>query len=171
MNVFVSMLHRQSHTVPVLCSGVAVFCLGINIDESWKHSATLLWRHPMFHLHFFVCVFFMKWNDKTASNWVIVVYDAVMMQQKHFPRWSTYLQKIESWRERDALPDAHCKPVKYIYLITSNHIWLIKVYCKADVNDEGSHGLVDNLYESGRDRVRTERERKILLSLFMSLIY
>lgn len=36
----------------------------------------------------------MKWNDKIALDWVIFVYETVMMQQKYFSRWNASKQNV-----------------------------------------------------------------------------
>lgn len=60
----------------------------------------------VFHFHLFV--FSMKWNDKTASDWVMIVYDAVMMQQNIFQGEMHITKCCLSQQGENALPDRHC---------------------------------------------------------------
>lgn len=79
------LLWSQFHKVPVLHNADIVFCFWVNIDERWKPGPALLSRYPM---GFSLFVVLLSGVIRTASDWVIFVYDAVMMQQKLFSRWN-----------------------------------------------------------------------------------
>lgn len=68
---------------------------------------------------------FVKWKDKAATNWVIIVYDAVMMQQNIFQGEMHITKCCLSQQGGVALPDRYCKPVKSIFISLQAKISLL----------------------------------------------
>lgn len=91
----------------------------------------------------------MKWNDKTASDRVIVVYDAVMMQQNifqgemHITKCCLSQQVGGGGGRRSSARETVLTCKIYICLITSRDILPVKVYCKTNLNDGGSREPMD----------------------------
>lgn len=131
------LLWRQFHKVPVLHNAGMVLCFWINIDESGAlfcyqdtHCfiftfSSFLWSGMIRLLPTGESLFMMQWWC-SKNIFQGEMQKAVYHSQGRSSAWQYLLT---------------CNI--YISVITSQDVLLIKVYCKMNLNDGGSHGSVD----------------------------